>query len=427
MPALVLVGAQWGDEGKGKIAHYLSARAHLVARYQGGNNAGHTVVFGGRTFALHTIPSGILVPRVRCALGNGVVINARALREEVRSLERAGVRVRGRLFISPLCHMVLPYHVLLDSIREEAGGIGTTKKGIGPCYEDKVARLGVRLCDFLDERLFAELAERSLALKSAELAKARRLRSARAQTFAGARALRAFLRPFAADISALIDEALSRGRRVLFEVAQGAMLDVDFGTYPFVTSSSPAAGGACVGAGVGPTRIGSVIAVSKAYTTRVGRGPFPTEMEPAAARRLREAGREYGATTGRPRRIGWLDLVQLRYALRINGAERLAFTKLDTLSGVDPLLVCTAYRVRQRVLREFPCSRRDAQGAEPLYERLPGFAGDISKARRMGELPPNARRYLAFAERRLGAGIAIVSVGPGREQTIARGPLGWTS
>ncbi|MBI5245120.1 MAG: adenylosuccinate synthase [Elusimicrobia bacterium] len=441
MPALVVVGAQWGDEGKGKIVHWLASRARMVVRYQGGDNAGHTVVFGGKSFALHSIPSGILVPGALSVLGNGVILNPRALRGEARALERAGIRVRGRLFISPLCHMILPTHLLLDALREEGAppaqrtsrragalgplgaagrGIGTTKKGIGPCYEDKIARIGIRLCDYLDKPLFEELVERNLGLRSAELSRLKPLRRIRQEVFEGYGGLCAFLRPFVADASLLIEEALSRGRNVLFEGAQGAMLDVDFGTYPFVTSSSPAAGGACVGAGVGPTRIGAVLGVSKAYTTRVGLGPFPTEITGRVGRCIREVGREYGTTTGRPRRIGWLDLVQLKYALRVGGIGALAITKLDTLSGIHPLRVCASYRLGRRRVEDFPCSRREVLDAEPVYEELPGFSGDISKSRSFEALPKGARDYILFIEKRLGVKAAVVSVGQSREQTIAR-------
>ena len=421
MRGLAVVGVQWGDEGKGKIVHWLSRKAAIVARYQGGNNAGHTVVFGGRSFALHTVPSGILIPGKTAVIGNGVVVNPKALRTEVRGLERRGVRVKGRLWLSPACHIILPYHILLDTLREEGGrGIGTTKRGIGPCYEDKVARIGIRLCDFLDPPLFRELVERSLRVRSAELSRIQQLKLIRREVFSGHAGLRSFLKPMVADSSALIEEALSRGRRVLFEGAQGAMLDLDFGTYPFVTSSNPTAGAACTGTGVGPTRIGSVLGVFKAYTTRVGQGPFPTEIEGRVAHFIRTTGKEYGTTTGRPRRIGWLDLPQLRTALRVSGVDRLSMMKLDTLAGIHPLKVCTAYRVGRKRLSEFPYSRRELLDAEPVYESLPGFSGDISGARRFSDLPGGARDYVEWVERRLGLPVSIVSVGKSREQTILR-------
>jgi adenylosuccinate synthase len=420
------VGAQWGDEGKGKIVHWLAGRAHAVVRYQGGNNAGHTVVFDGRSYALHTVPSGVLARGCSSLIGNGVIVNPRALREEIRGLERAGVRVRGRLLISGLCHMVMPYHLLLDTLREEGGrGIGTTKRGIGPCYEDKTARIGVRLCDFLDRPLLEELVERNLRLRSDELSRLKPLARIREDVFRGYEGLRSFLRAYMGDVSVELDGRLRKGRRVLFEGAQGVMLDVDFGTYPFVTSSNPIAGGACTGTGVGPSRVGAVLGVSKAYTTRVGLGPFPTEIGGTVARYIRETGREYGTTTGRPRRIGWLDLVQLRHAVRVSGIDSLVLTKLDTLSGVHPLKVCTAYRVRGRRVTEFPCSRRDMLSAEPIYESFMGFSGDCSKARRFAQLPKGARDYVLSIEKLLKVPVDVVSVGQSREQTILRKPLNW--
>jgi adenylosuccinate synthase len=423
MPGLVVVGAQWGDEGKGKVVHWLASRARVVVRYQGGDNAGHTVVTGGKSFALHVVPSGVLAAKAQSVLGNGVVVNPRALRDEVKGLERAGVRVQGRLSISPLCHVILPYHLLLDGLREEGGGgIGTTRKGIGPCYEDKAARRGIRVCDYLDAPLFKELVERNLRLRALELTRLMPLRRIREDVFRDAPALRAFLRPLVADASVLVSDALARGRRVLFEGAQGVMLDVDFGTYPFVTSSSPCAGGACTGVGVGPTRIDSVLGVAKAYTTRVGLGPFPTEIEGGVGRRIRETGGEYGTTTGRARRIGWLDLVQLAAAIRVSGISRLALTKLDTLSGIDPLRVCVGYRLRGRALPGWPCSRRDILEARPVYKDFHGFSGDLSGARRFSDLPRGARDYVRFIERELGVEAAVVSVGKSREQTLLRRP-----
>ena len=422
MPSLVVVGAQWGDEGKGKIVDFLARKADIVARYQGGNNAGHTVVIGDKTFALHLVPSGILLKGKRNVIGNGVVVSPRALKEEVELLARRGISSRGRLFVSLNAHVILPYHILLDTLRETGvRGIGTTKKGIGPCYEDKVARLGVRVCDFLHPPTFKALVEQALRVRAAELAAGgARLADIRRETFRGYDALRRFLAPFAADTAAILNGALDRGRRVLFESAQGAMLDLDFGTYPFVTSSNPLAGGACSGAGVGPTRIGEVLGVTKAYTTRVGLGPFPTEVEGHIGRYLREKGSEYGATTGRPRRIGWLDLVQLRSAIEVSGIRRLAMTKLDTLSSVHPIRVASAYRLGRKRLDRFPYGRREQLDAEPVYEALPGWSGDLRGARRWSELPKAARDYVAFVEKRLGVPVSIASIGQGRDQTIVR-------
>ncbi|HVE14280.1 MAG TPA: adenylosuccinate synthase [Elusimicrobiota bacterium] len=421
MPAWVVVGAQWGDEGKGKIVHLLSRKADWVVRYQGGNNAGHTVVFGGKSFALHLAPSGILFPKTKNVIGNGVVVNPRALEDEVRMLESRGVRVRGRLFLSPAAHVILPYHVILDTLREEGGrGIGTTKKGIGPAYEDKVARIGIRVCDYLDEKAFPDLVQKVLKVRAAELSRVKPLKAIREEVFKDYARLRRFLKPFVRDTAALIDEALRAGDKVLFEGAQGVMLDLDYGTYPFVTSSNTVAAAAGAGSGVGPTRVNEVLGVSKAYTTRVGMGPFPTEIDGSVARYIRETGKEYGTTTGRPRRIGWLDLVQLRWAIRAGGVTRLGITKLDTLANVHPIKVCVAYRLRGKRTLDFPYSRRDLFEVEPIYETFPGFSGEISKARKLSDLPAGAREYVAWIEKKLGVPVTLVSVGQSEEQTILR-------
>ncbi|MDE2290778.1 MAG: adenylosuccinate synthase [Elusimicrobia bacterium] len=426
MGALVVVGAQWGDEGKGKIVDLLSAQARLVVRFQGGDNAGHTVVFGGKSFALHLAPSGILHPGTRVVIGSGVVVNPLSLREETRMLEGRGVKVRGRLFLSPAAHVILPLHRLIDALREEGGrGIGTTKKGIGPAYEDKVARIGVRVADYLDVKAFPELLETMLSVRSAELARVKPVKQLREEVLKDWPALRRFLAPFVRDTSALVEEELKKGRRVLFEGAQGAMLDLDYGTYPFVTSSNTHAANAAIGAGVGPTWIRSVLGITKAYTTRVGRGPFPTELFGATAHYIRETGREYGTTTGRPRRIGWLDLVQLRWALRTNGITALGMMKLDTLANVHPLKACTGYRLRGKLVRDWPYSRRDLFELEPVYETFPGFSGDLTKARRWQDLPKGARDYVVWVEKQLGVPVPLVSVGQDRKQTIfrSRAPL----
>ena len=421
MPALVVVGAQWGDEGKGKIVHFLGEDADWVVRYQGGDNAGHTVVFDGQTYALHLIPSGILQPDVRNVIGDGVVVNPRAFVDEVKMLEGRGIKVRGRLFLSLAAHVILPHHVYLDTLREEGGrGIGTTKKGIGPCYEDKVARIGVRVADYLDAAAFRGLVRRNLQVRAAELTKVRSLKKIEEEVFDGYETRRRFLARFAADTGLLLDAARRRGEKLLLESAQGSMLDLDHGTYPFVTSSNPVAGGACVGAGVGPTTITAVNGVTKAYTTRVGLGPFPTEVEGHLARYIREVGKEYGTTTGRPRRIGWLDVPQLKAAARMNGLTSFTMTKLDTLSGVHPIKVCAAYRLGGKRVAEFPMSRRGQLEAEPIYESFPGFSGDLRGVRKFDKLPLGARRYVLAVQKFLGVPISIVSVGQSREQTIVR-------
>lgn len=421
MPSLTVVGAQWGDEGKGKIVHVLSRRADLIVRYQGGNNAGHTVVFNKKRFALHLVPSGILFPGKRNLIGNGVVVNPAALRDEVRMLTRRGVKVRGRLFVSPAAHVILPYHIILDTLREEGGrGIGTTKRGIGPCYEDKVARIGIRVCDYLEPESFGLLVERVLKVREAELSRARPIKRLLKDVYKEYESLRRFLKPFVADTAEMIDSSLAKGRRVLFEGAQGAMLDLDYGTYPFVTSSNTVAGAAGPGAGVGPARMAEVLGISKTYTTRVGRGPFPSEIFGKVADFIRERGGEYGTTTGRPRRIGWLDLVQLKRAIRANGMTALCLTKLDTLANIHPLRVATAYKIGRKIVREFPYSRSEVYDVEPVYESFPGFSGDISRVRRFLKLPKRARDYVLWIEKRLGVPVKIVSVGKDREETIRR-------
>jgi adenylosuccinate synthase len=423
MPALVVVGAQWGDEGKGKIVHYLGNQADWVARYQGGNNAGHTVVFGGQKYALHLTPSGILAKGCRSVIGNGVVVDPNAFVKEVKMLESRGIKVRGRLFVSLAAHVILPYHIYVDTLREEGGrGIGTTKRGIGPCYEDKVARIGIRVADYLDPESFKKLVRKNLQVRAAELAKVKPLREIEKEVFKDYDRLRRFLAPFAADVSLLLDGAVKKRGKLLLESAQGSMLDLDHGTYPFVTSSNPVAGGACAGAGIGPTAITAVMGVTKAYTTRVGLGPFPTEIDGHVAHYIREVGKEYGTTTGRARRIGWLDVPQLKAAIRMNGMTSLTMTKLDTLTGVHPIKVCVGYKLGKKKLADFPVSRRDQLDVEPVYETYPGFSGDLSKCRKFADLPRGAREYVLAVEKLLGTPISIVSVGQSREQTIVRDP-----
>jgi len=421
MPALVVVGAQWGDEGKGKIVHFLGKDADWVVRYQGGNNAGHTVVFGGQKYALHLTPSGILAKGCKSVIGNGVVVDPNAFVKEVKMLESRGIKVRGRLFLSLAAHVILPYHIIVDTLREEGGrGIGTTKRGIGPCYEDKVARIGVRIADYLDPESFRKLVRQNLKVRAAELSRVKPLKEIEKETFKDYDRLRRFLAPFAADCSILLDEGRKKKKRLLLESAQGSMLDLDHGTYPFVTSSNPVAGGACAGAGIGPTAITAVMGVTKAYTTRVGLGPFPTEVEGHVGHYIREVGKEYGTTTGRARRIGWLDVPQLKAAIRMNGMTALTMTKLDTLTGVHPIKVCTGYKIGKKRLTDFPVSRREQLDVEPVYETFPGFSGDLTKVKTFAGLPRGAREYVLAVEKLLGVPIAIVSVGQSREQTIVR-------
>lgn len=421
MSTLVLVGAQWGDEGKGKIVDFLSEEADMVVRYQGGANAGHTVVVGGREYKLHLIPSGVLNHKV-CVIGNGVVIDPAQLLAEMDGLTQAGYDV-SRVYVSDCAHVILPYHKLLDALEEQARGdrkIGTTGRGIGPAYRDKSARAGIRMADLFHperfrDRLLHHLDQVNSVLERVYHARPLDGEALVAEYLAYADRLRAHV----TDTSALVNDAIDRGHKVLFEGAQGTLLDIDHGTYPYVTSSHPTAGGACIGAGVGPTRIDSVMGVAKAYTTRVGDGPFPTEETGATGAWLRERGREFGTTTGRPRRCGWLDAVALRYAVRVNGLASLALTKLDTLTGLDTVRVAVAYECDGGRSERWPHSVEDLQRCRPVYAELPGWKEDVSGARRLEDLPRNAREYLALVEEHVGVPLAIISVGPDRAQTIS--------
>ncbi len=426
MPASVVVGTQWGDEGKGKIVDVLSERADAVVRYQGGANAGHTVVAGGRTLVLHLVPCGILRPGKLCYLGNGVVVDPEALFQEMSMLEAAGVEVRRRLFVSHSAHVILPFHRIVEKASEEllgAGRIGTAGRGIGPAYRDKAGRVGVRVCDLLDRKVLREKIEvmaRGAGALERELGNA----AVSPEVENPGRVVDRFLefgdrlRPMMLDVSTVLNRVLDEGKTVLFEGAQGTLLDVDHGTYPFVSSSSATAGGACTGAGVGPTRIDEVIGVAKAYTTRVGNGPFPTELPPEESSALREAGGEYGATTGRPRRCGWFDAVVVRHSVRVNGITSLYITKLDVLDGKKELRVCTAYRVGGETLGGFPAGITAAFAAEPVYESWPGWEGSVRKARSREDLPAAAQAYVRRMEELSGAGVAGVSVGSGREEMV---------
>ncbi|WP_406677184.1 adenylosuccinate synthase [Moorella sp. ACPs] len=421
MAAVVLVGAQWGDEGKGKITDYLAEKAEVVVRYQGGSNAGHTVMVGEQEFKLHLVPSGILYPGKLCLIGNGVVLDPAVLVQELDGLAERGVDTSS-LRISDRAHLILPYHKGLDAAEEERRGearIGTTKRGIGPAYVDKTARTGIRAGDLLDWQEFREKLARNLAAVNEVLAKIYDRPGydleAILDEYAGyARRLR----PLIADTVRLVNGALKDGRRVLFEGAQGTLLDLDQGTYPFVTSSYPTAGGACIGAGVGPTKINKVLGVAKAYTTRVGAGPFPSEITGSLGDTLREQGREYGTTTGRPRRCGWLDTVILRHAAEVNGLTGLALTKLDVLTGIDPLRICTGYRYGGEIIRDFPASLKVLEQCEPVYEELPGWQEDITKARTLADLPAACRAYIRRIEELAGVPVHLIAVGPRRDETI---------
>lgn len=422
MSSIVVVGTQWGDEGKGKIVHLLGQQADYIVRYQGGPNAGHTVVFDGKHFILHLIPAGILIPGKKCVIANGVVVDPQALFEEVKLLEQRNIRISGRLFISELAHLILPYHKMLDVAREESKEgetkIGTTRKGIGPTYADKVERVGIRLVDYLEPDTFEALLDQNLKIKKARLGGEQAVQKLRDDILRQAGPLREFLRPFACDTSALLSKAMDGGKKIMFESAQGTLLDIDFGTYPYVTSSNPIAGSVGAGAGIGPSKINSILGIVKAYTTRVGEGPFPTELTDAMGERLREVGKEFGSTTGRPRRCGWFDAPVVRRAIAVNGIKKLALTKLDVLAGIDPIKVCVAYEYEGKVLKEFPNSRKAQALCRPVYKTVPGF-GEISKSmRRFADLPARAQNYVKFLEKVAGAKISFVSLGRSREETI---------
>jgi len=421
MPCTVVVGAQWGDEGKGKIVDALSAEADLVARYQGGPNAGHSVIRGDRTIVLHLIPSGILEPGKRCLIGNGVVIDLEKLHEEVGKLEALGVEVRPRLGVSSAAHLILPYHKVVEAVAEQgAGAIGTTGRGIGFAYRDKAARTGLRIGDLADRDLFVARADRNLERLRREYPEASLADTSGARLFDELVPLVRWVLPLVSDVSHELHAALKAGKRVLLEGAQGTLLDLDHGTYPFVTSSSASAAGAPLGVGLGPRAVDKVIGVAKAYATRVGLGPFPTEMPEDEAARLRAAGEEYGATTGRPRRCGWLDLPALRYAARINGLDELVVTKLDVLDEFDEIRVAIDYEIDGSPPPSFPASAADLERCRPVWRTFPGWQCATTGARAWSDLPEKAREYLAFVEREIDVPITTVSVGASREAEVRR-------
>lgn len=417
---IVVLGAQWGDEGKAKMVDVLTEQVDVVARYQGGSNAGHTVVTGGRQFVFHQIPSGILHPGKTCLIGNGVVLDVPALLSEIDDLIAGGVRVEGRLVVSDRAHLLMPYHRLLDGaaeIRKGSGKIGTTNRGIGPAYMDKMARTGLRVCDLFQPRQFRRKVQEAVREKNFWLRRYYRLPPIRADRLADEYLrLAARIRPWVRDTSAYLQERLDAGHSLLAEGAQGTLLDVDFGTYPYVTSSSAGVGGVFTGLGIGPFRLDQVYGVAKAYATRVGEGPFPTEMSAALGDRVRRQGGEYGATTGRPRRCGWLDGVALRYAARVNGFTGLLLTKLDVLSRLSRVKVAVAYRYGGRRLENFPAHSELLAKCRPVYREFPGWEEDLSEVTSWRRLPPAARRYVAFVERFTGVPVRWVSVGQDRRQ-----------
>ena len=417
---LVVLGAQWGDEGKGKIVDLLTPHFSIVARYQGGHNAGHTVYVRGKKFVLHLIPSGILHEGVTCIIGNGVVVDPQALFTEIEELGRRGIEVGDRLLISDKAHLILPYHGELDVLSEARRGerkIGTTSRGIGPAYEDKIGRRGIRVCDLANTDALAD------AVRENVHARNQIIRDSTLDWKAVYEQLRQYgerMRRWTGDASLFLANAIRAGKHVLYEGAQATMLDIDHGTYPYVTSSNASIGGVCTGLGVPPRAIGSILGVAKAYTTRVGEGPLPTELFGEMAERLRESGQEYGASTGRPRRCGWYDAVVVRYAARINGIDALALTKLDVLDGLDEVHICTAYRFGDRTVTEFPADLAGAGKCEPVYETLPGWKEPTRGARDYDELPVEARRYIERLEAVSGVPAAIVSTGSDRDETILR-------
>jgi adenylosuccinate synthase len=426
MSTVVVVGTQWGDEGKGKITDFLAENAEVIARYQGGNNAGHTIMIQEKKYKLTMIPSGIFYTDKTCVIGNGMVINPAALIEEIQYIHDNGFTT-DNLKISDRAHVIMPYHLVLDGLEEDRKGdgkIGTTRKGIGPCYMDKAARAGIRIADLMDAEEF-ELKLRRLVADKNQLIE---------QVYGGKgldveEILREYLgyaeklRSYVTDTSVVLNEAIDDGRRVLFEGAQGVMLDIDQGTYPFVTSSNPTAGGVCIGSGVGPTKIHHVIGVAKAYTTRVGDGPFPTELKDEIGDRIRETGHEYGTVTGRPRRVGWFDSVVVRHARRVSGITGLSLNSLDVLTGLDTVKICTAYMYRGEKIEHYPASLKMLSECEAVYEELPGWSEDLSAVRELSDLPENARHYVERVSQLTGIPISIFSVGRNREQTNLVRPI----
>lgn len=423
MSAFIVIGAQWGDEGKGKMTDYLAEEADVVVRFQGGNNAGHTVVVGDKEYKLRLIPSGILYDDKTNVIGNGVVVDPKALFEEIEYLEGVGVNITPeKLIISDRAHLIMPYHKVLDKLKEKARGkndIGTTGRGIGPCYTDKFERCGIRVCDLMHENVFREKLEQNIEAKNAYITKV-----LGGEPLNYEEILKEYLelakklRPFVADTSVKVYDSILADKTVLFEGAQGMLLDIDYGTYPYVTSSNTTAGGVASGSGIGPRMITNAVGIAKAYTTRVGKGPFPTELDNEVGEWIREKGHEYGVNTGRSRRCGWLDLVILKTSVRVSGLTSLAVTKIDTLAGLDKIKVCVGYKFNGEIIDYFPASLEDLALCEPVYEEFGGWDDSVANARSYDELPENAKKYIERIEEFTGTRVSIVSVGPKRDQTM---------
>ncbi|QTH42873.1 adenylosuccinate synthase [Cohnella sp. LGH] len=420
MSTVVVVGTQWGDEGKGKITDYLAEKADVVARYQGGNNAGHTILIDNKKYKLTMVPSGIFNQNKLCVIGNGMVINPGALIEEIQYIQDNGFST-DNLKISDRAHVIMPYHLVLDALEEDrkaANKIGTTRKGIGPCYMDKAARNGIRIADLMVPEAFAEKARAIIADKNQVITQMYSGEALDADSIVNEYLeLAEKLRPYVTDTSVVLNDAIDAGKKVLFEGAQGVMLDIDQGTYPYVTSSNPSAGGVCIGSGVGPSKIREVIGVAKAYTTRVGDGPFPTELDNEIGQWIRDKGHEYGTVTGRPRRVGWFDSVVVRHARRVSGITGLSLNSLDVLTGLDTVKICTAYKFRGELMEHYPANLKLLEECEAVYEELPGWHEDISGAKQISDLPETTQRFIERITELTGIPIAIFSVGRNREQT----------
>ncbi|MFZ1304061.1 MAG: adenylosuccinate synthase [Lactococcus raffinolactis] len=420
MSSVVVVGTQWGDEGKGKITDFLSENAEVIARYQGGDNAGHTIVIEGTKYKLHLIPSGIFYPEKVSVIGNGVVVNPKSLVKELAYLHDAGITT-DNLRISDRAHVILPYHIKLDQLQEDSKGdnkIGTTIKGIGPAYMDKAARVGIRIADLLDKEIFAERLKINLEQKNREFTKMYEVDPVDFQDiFEEYYDYGQQIKKYVTDTSVILNDALDAGKRVLFEGAQGVMLDIDQGTYPYVTSSNPVAGGVTIGSGVGPSKISKVVGVCKAYTSRVGDGPFPTELNDEIGHQIREVGHEYGTTTGRPRRVGWFDSVVMRHSRRVSSLTNLSLNSIDVLTGLDEVKICVAYDLDGERIDYYPASLETLQRCTPIYETLPGWSEDITGVRHLDDLPETAKNYVRRVSELVGVKISTFSVGPGRDQT----------